>query len=135
MGLYLPSGMGFTPFCRIRAIFSIAPLVCQEIFVTIRFLFCMLVLPLGIAHAQNPAPPQATDPTASVPAVTYRSVFSDLPTGVEAGREDWKKANADVGRFTRGHPDILKSEQQAAPAAPATAPVTAPPAAPHPHKH
>jgi hypothetical protein len=103
--------------------------------VTIRFFFCMLVLPLGIAHAQNSAPPQATDPAAPVPAVAYRSVFSDLPTGVEAGREDWKKANADVGRFTRGHPDILKSEQQAAPAAPAAAPAAAPPAAPHPHKH
>lgn len=102
---------------------------------TIRFLFCMLLLPLGSVHAQGAPAPQATDPTAPVPAVTYRSVFSDLPTGVEAGREDWKKANTDVGRFTRGHADILKSEQQAAPAAPATAPAAAPPAAAHPHKH
>lgn len=102
---------------------------------TIRFIFCMLVLPLGIANAQGSPAPQATDPAATVPVVTYRSVFSDIPTGVEAGREDWKKANADVGRFTRGHPDILKSEQQAAPAAPATAPAAAPPAAAHPHKH
>jgi hypothetical protein len=103
--------------------------------VTIRFLFCLLLLPLGSVHAQG-APPQATDPAAPVPAVTYRSVFSDLPTGVEAGREDWKKANNDVGRFTRGHADILKSEQQpAAPAAPAAAPAAAPPAATHPHKH
>lgn len=102
---------------------------------TIRFLFCMLILPLGSVHAQNPPPPQLTDPAAPVPAVTYRSVFADLPTGVEAGREDWKRANNEVGRFTRGHVDILKAEQQAAPAAPAASPDAAAPAAAHPHKH
>jgi hypothetical protein len=104
--------------------------------VTIRFLFCMLLLPLGSVHAQGAPVPQAADPAAPVPAVSYRSVFADLPTGVEAGREDWKKANNDVGRFTRGHVDILKSEQQqAAPAAPAAKTDAAPPAAAHPHKH
>lgn len=103
---------------------------------TFRILFCMLLLPLGSAHAQDAPAPQAVDPAAPVPAVTYRSVFSDLPTGVEDGREDWKKANNDVGRFTRGHVDILKSEQQqATPAAPAAVPDAAPPAAAHPHKH
>jgi hypothetical protein len=104
--------------------------------VTIRFIFCMLLLPLGSAHAQGTPALQPADPSVAVPAVTYRSVFSDLPTGVEAGREDWKKANNDVGRFTRGHVDILKSEQQqAAPAAPAAKTDAAPPAAAHPHKH
>jgi hypothetical protein len=103
--------------------------------VTIRFFLSMLVLPLGIAHAQGSPATQAADPAAPVPPVPYRSVFSDLPTGVEAGREDWKKANNDVGRFTRGHVDILKSEQQAAPAAPPATPDTAPPAAAHPRKH
>ena len=102
---------------------------------TLRILFCMLLLPLGNVHAQGAPAPQAADPAASVPAVTYRSVFADLPTGVEAGRDDWKKANADVGRFTRGHVDILKSEQQAAPAAPAATPDAARPAAAHPYKH
>lgn len=104
---------------------------------TFRFLFCMLLLPLGSVHAQGAPAPQPADPSAPVPAVSYRSVFADLPTGVEAGREDWKKANNEVGRFTRGHVDILKSEQQqqAAPAAPAATPDTAPPAAAHPHKH
>lgn len=102
---------------------------------TFRILFCMLLLPLGSAHAQGAPAPQAADPTVPVPAVSYRSVFADLPTGVEAGREDWKKANNEVGRFTRGHVDILKAEQQAAPAARAATPDTAPPAAAHPHKH
>ena len=103
---------------------------------TIRILFCLLLLPLGNAHAQGAPSPQPGDPAVPVPAVAYRSVFADLPTGVEAGREDWKKANNDVGRFTRGHVDILKAEQQqAAPAAPAVAPDAARPAAAHPHKH
>lgn len=102
----------------------------------IRLIVFMLVLPLGSVHAQAPSTPQPADPSAPVPVVSYRSVFADLPTGVEAGREDWKKANNDVGRFTRGHVDILKWEQQqTAPAAPATRPATAPPAAAHPHKH
>ncbi|MDP2032871.1 MAG: hypothetical protein Q8K29_05605 [Polaromonas sp.] len=103
---------------------------------TIRFLFCMLLLPLGNAHAQGAPALQPADPAVPVPAVSYRSVFADLPTGVEAAREDWKKANNEVGRFTRGHVDILKWEQQqAAPAAPAARPEAAPPAAAHPHKH
>lgn len=108
----------------------------------LRILFCLLMLPLGSVHAQGAPAPQAADPAAPVPAVSYRSVFADLPTGVEAGREDWKKANNDVGRFTRGHVDILKAEQQqaapvapAAPAAPAITPDAAPPAAVPPHKH
>lgn len=106
---------------------------------TIRFLFCMLLLPLGNAQAQGAPALQPADPAVPVPAVSYRSVFADLPTGVEAAREDWKKANNEVGRFTRGHVDILKWEQQqaapAAPAAPAARPGAAPPAAAHPHKH
>lgn len=104
---------------------------------TIRFLFCLLLLPLGSVNAQNAPPPQPTDPATPVPAVSYRSVFADLPTGVEAGREDWKKANNEVGRFTRGHVDILKAEQQqqTAPSVPAATQGTAPPPAAHPHKH
>jgi hypothetical protein len=41
----------------------------------------------------------------------YRSVFSDLPAGVEASTPDWTKSNADVGRFQRGHIDLLKWEE------------------------
>lgn len=102
----------------------------------IHFIFCALVLPLGSVHAHGPSMPQPADPAAPVPAVSYRSVFADLPTGVEAGREDWKKANEDVGRFTRGHVDILKwDQQQAVPAPPAAPSGAAPAAAAPPHKH
>ena len=86
-----------------------------------------------------------TDPAAPVPPVAYRSVFVDTPTGVEQDSTDWRKANADVGQFKRGHVDILKWEaQQAMPpssaeAAPQAIPATratppAPPAAMG-HKH
>ena len=104
---------------------------------TFRILFCMLLLPLGSAHAQGAPALQPGDPAAPAPAVPYRSVFADLPTGVEAGRENWKKANAEVGRFTRGHVDILKWEQQtppANPATPATPAEAAKPAAPSSHQ-
>ena len=53
---------------------------------------------------------QVVNPTASVPAVLYRSVFADTPKGVETEELDWKKANADVGQFKRGHVDILQWE-------------------------
>ena len=49
-----------------------------------------------------------------VPKARYRSVFADLPTGVEQTSLDWKKANADVGQFKRGYPDLLKWEQERA---------------------
>ena len=62
------------------------------------------------------APPQpeaanaAADAAAQVPRVGYRSVFQDTPTGVEEDRTDWRKANAEVGQFRRGHIDLLKWE-------------------------
>lgn len=97
-----------------------------------------------------------TDPGASVPSVIYQSVFNQSPTGVETKSIDWKKANAEVGQFKRGHVDILKWEETQAkdkpgakPAMPSeTSPVkaatppalavpgsTAAPAAHTPHKH
>ena len=60
------------------------------------------------AVAQNPA-----DPNAPVPAVAYRSVFKETSLGVEMDTVDWRKANDDVGKFTRGHVDILKAEEMA----------------------
>ena len=65
----------------------------------------LLCLPLA-AIAQT----SVTDPSAPVPAVLYRSVFTDTPKGVEAESLDWKVANAEVGKNLRGHIDILKSE-------------------------
>lgn len=62
-------------------------------------------LPLA-AIAQTPA----ADPSSPVPAMVYRSVFADTPRGVEIGTVSWRDANAIVGRFTRGHADILKWE-------------------------
>ena len=58
------------------------------------------------AAAQNP-----TDPNAPVPTVAYRSVFKETSLGVEMDTVDWRKANDDVGKFTRGHVDILKAEE------------------------
>jgi uncharacterized membrane protein len=65
----------------------------------------------------------AGDPAAAAdaPPPSYRSAFSGLATGVEQGAEDWKKANAAVAQFPRGHADLLKWEAQQRPDAPAGA--------------
>ncbi len=77
-----------------------------------------------VAFAQTPTVPpsrpdtaaslrsaeEVVNPWATVPAVLYRSVFVDTPTGVETEEVDWKKANAEVGQFKRGHVDILQWE-------------------------
>lgn len=55
--------------------------------------------------------PAVTDPGAAVPPVVYQSVFAGTPTGVEMESADWKKANAEVGQFKRGHVDILKWDE------------------------
>ena len=57
---------------------------------------------------------QATQASTPVPAAVYRSVFADLPQGVEETSLDWKAANAAVGQFKRGHIDLLKWEQEQA---------------------
>lgn len=59
------------------------------------------------------------DPGANVPPVVYQSVFGESPTGVETRSEDWKKANAEVAQFKRGHVDILKWEESQTPNQPA----------------
>lgn len=77
---------------------------------------CLLVLllapPLAWSQAPGPALADPADPAAAVPRVAYRSVFTDTPTGVEAQQADWKKANAEVGQFRRGHVDLLKWEEE-----------------------
>lgn len=76
---------------------------------------------------------RAADPQSAVPALPYRSVFSDLPTGVEERQDGWAKANAEVGQFRRGHVDLLKWEQEKEKAAEKAAPGAAAPA--HSHAH
>ena len=102
---------------------------------------------LTLAPAGAMAQGAVTDPGASVPPVVYQSVFNQSPTGVETKSVDWKKANAEVGQFKRGHVDILKWEESQAkdkptgkPAMPSEAtPAKAAPspahAVPAPHKH
>ncbi len=93
--------------------------------------FVALLLPaMALAQGTLQDPTVATE---AVPRVAYRSVFADTPTGVEQEAADWKKANAEIGQFRRGHVDILKWEAEqarlkgAAPSAPAT------PGGHHPH--
>ena len=70
-----------------------------------------LTAPEGATTNTATAAAKVTDPTAAVPPVVYQSVFAGTPTGVEMESADWKKANAEVGQFKRGHVDILKWEE------------------------
>ena len=72
------------------------------------------------AFAADPA-----DPASPVVATPYRSPFADLPSGVEEQTVDWKKANADVAQFPRGHVDLLKWEERNPPAASPARPASA----------
>jgi hypothetical protein len=100
-----------------------------------RALLAILALPavVGLAPAQaapypqfDPQPTaQAANPDTPVPPALHRSAFAGVPTGIEQNRMDWKKANADVGQFKRGHADLLKWEQEQARAAnPPSSPAT-----------
>jgi hypothetical protein len=80
----------------------------------------------------------AADPSAIVPRIEYRSVFEGVTSGIDEETVDWKKANAEVGQFPRGHIDLLKweaAQDAAAPAAPASAPAPARREAPRGHQH
>ena len=111
---------------------------------------------LTFASANAMAQAAVSDASASVPPVVYQSVFNQSPTGVETKSVDWKKANAEVGQFKRGHVDILKWDESQAKDKPAGKPAMPPeaesvkpapspaaavpgsttaPAAPTPHKH
>jgi hypothetical protein len=94
-------------------------------------IFC-LALP-SFAYATD----QSGKPEATVPPVIYRSIFRETSLGIEQEKTDWRKANDDVGKFTRGHVDILKQEEMEQKAMNAKA-MPAKPAAiatPAPHKH
>jgi hypothetical protein len=79
----------------------------------------MAPLPAAPAYAQTNTPVltepartlQASDAASPVPALPYRSVFADLPKGVEEGSTDWKAANKAVAQFPRGHIDLLQWEK------------------------
>lgn len=75
----------------------------------------------SLAQAQPPETGTAADPTAQVPRPTDRPLLQDLPRGVETRQEDWKRANAGVGQFPRGHADLLKWEEAQRPRPPASA--------------
>lgn len=81
----------------------------------------VLVLPAALVPVHAQALPTtaarhhaATDAAQPAPAPAYRNVFAEVPAGVEQGRTDWRSANDEVGRFTRGHIDLLKWEQSQA---------------------
>jgi hypothetical protein len=76
-------------------------------------LACALLWQTSSAQtAMAPATESAANPVASVPAVVYRSVFKETSLGVEKDTDNWRKANNEVGKFLRGHLDILKWEEQ-----------------------
>jgi hypothetical protein len=76
-------------------------------------LVCVLLgQPTAAQTAMLPDAASVSNPVAKVPAVRYRSVFKETSLGVEKDSEDWRKANDSVGKFTRGHLDILKWEEQ-----------------------
>ena len=68
----------------------------------------------NVANAPQAPQPLVGDPAAPVPAVAYRSVFKETTLGVEKETDNWRKANDEVGKFLRGHVDILKWEEQEA---------------------
>lgn len=62
------------------------------------FLSVLLTTPLGVfAHTHDPA-----DARAPVEPPAYRSVFTDLPRGVETDRDDWRAANINVTEHDDG---------------------------------
>lgn len=69
---------------------------------------------VGSVQQDRQATLQASQARTPVPPVVYRSVFADLPQGVESTTLDWKAANANVGQFKRGYADLLKWEQEQA---------------------
>jgi hypothetical protein len=78
-------------------------------------ILCALFSLVGTAQiAAATSAESAAHPSAKVPTVEYRSVFKETSLGVEKDSTDWRKANDEVGRFTRGHVDILKWEEQEA---------------------
>ena len=80
---------------------------------TVRAQSVPAAIPLPVSASATPGLANVeavVNPSVFVPAVLYRSVFKDTPAGVETDETDWKKANAEVGQFQRGHIEILQWE-------------------------
>lgn len=90
-----------------------------------RFARCLALIASISSPAFAAEADAVSDSAAVVPTIAYQSVFRATSLGVELEKADWRKANDDVGKFTRGHVDILKQEEmdskamQPKPAAPA----------------
>ncbi|HEU4852899.1 MAG TPA: hypothetical protein VFT37_12170 [Telluria sp.] len=89
--------------------------------------------PLAVA-AQQLQQQGPLDPTAAVPAVTYRSVFAAPAPATEAATPDkeWRAANATVAQTgdAHAHHGAPQDAATASPAAPAAPTAPAAPAAP-----
>ena len=89
---------------------------------------------LGTAHAQTPnadaANPQQAAALPTWPSAALAPASApELPTQIDEAIRRWQAANRAVAEFPRGHIDLLRWEQQQAPAgqtAPATKPLTWP---------
>ena len=69
-----------------------------------------LAAALAVASPMLADAADAADPAAPVPLPTYRPVLPATPTDLAEEAIPWRKANADVARFPRGHADLLKWE-------------------------
>ena len=71
---------------------------------------------------------EAANPQAAVPPPLYQPAIPAQPRGVESQDADWKKSNAEVSQFPRGHADILKWEKAQGGGATSATPVATGPA-------
>ena len=69
-----------------------------------------LAAALAVAPPLLAAAADAADPAAPVPPPAYHSVLPATPAALAEEAIPWRKANADVARFPRGHADLLKWE-------------------------
>jgi hypothetical protein len=68
-----------------------------------------------VAHASTVEMTPVVSSEVPVPPVVYRSVLAIPSRSAAIAEDDWKEANAAVGRFKRGHIDILKKESEQVP--------------------
>ncbi len=70
----------------------------------------LALVPLTALAQAAPPGIDAANPEVFAPPPVYRSVFADIPTGVEPANVPWRQANDTVGQFERGHMDVIKWE-------------------------